>query len=258
MRVLPENFAGFGVFEPVSFTEAVLARRATLAEQCAYLALFPRVRLILCRREAQHWLAAPASRGDQRFRLSGLAQVELVEEAQAFDVVRAGFDGQRFWFDAVDPAQDAAAAAYLRQSLADLVDPDDIQRRRLTAEARLAYAVAYWKETEPEVVEEPAGRTAAPAACSPSPRLADAAARRLREHLTRAGAELLEYLEHRDSYRVTYVVDGQEFTSAVDKQDLSVVSAGVCLDGTDRQFDLQSLVGVLREGRRRGEIHRFE
>jgi hypothetical protein len=59
---------------------------------------------------------------------------------------------------------------------------------------------------------------------------------------------LIEYLERGDSYRVTYRVDGQRFTSSVNKEDLSVQIAGICLSGEDREFDLASLVGVLREG----------
>ena len=81
---------------------------------------------------------------------------------------------------------------------------------------------------------------------------------RLRDNLSHAGARLVDYLERTDSFRVTYLVDGQQYTSSVDKRDLTVQSAGICLDGTDRNFDLASLVGVLREGQRGDEIYRMD
>lgn len=76
----------------------------------------------------------------------------------------------------------------------------------------------------------------------------DAVAERLTESLSHAGAQLVEYLERGDSFRVTYSVDGRRYTSSVDKDDLTVNVAGICLSGEDSHFDLASLVGVLREG----------
>jgi hypothetical protein len=75
--------------------------------------------------------------------------------------------------------------------------------------------------------------------------------------LAHAGADLRDFADRGDVYRVTYTVDGRRHTSVVNKNDLTVQSAGVCLSGGDRAFDLHSLVGVLREGERKGEIRRM-
>ena len=233
LRVSPQTFIGFGVFKPTSPKEATLVRPATLGERRKYLELFPLVRLILSKQVGDQWLAAPAHRGDQRFRIAGLAPVRLVQEAQLFDVIRTRFDGGNFWFESLDTSRDPAAAAWLRRQLAAATDPNQLDRSGLTLEERIAYSVHF-------VVKK---KTAKHGEQSEAP----AAGERLREALAHAGAELLDYLERDDSFRVTYLVGGRQHVSAVSKRDLTVQVAGICLSGEDRKFDLASMVGVLRE-----------
>jgi hypothetical protein len=95
LRIRPENFNGWGVFQPTSHTEAQLVRTARLAERQRYLQLFPLVRLILSIRRDETWLAAPAHRADSRFRIDGLVPVQLVEDAQPFETIDVRFDGVR-------------------------------------------------------------------------------------------------------------------------------------------------------------------
>jgi len=250
VRIEPADFEGWGVFQPVSFTQAQLVRRASLAQRRDYLELFPRIRLIVCRRAGDTWFGAAASFGDTRIRLQGLAPLHLAEDVQPFDCVRTRYDGSRFWFDELDTSHDPAATAYLRMALNDRTPPEDLQRRGLTAEERAAYELNYWQLIRPQ---QRAGRGGRPE--SELPAEGDLVRRRLRESLSHAGAELIDYLERADGFRVSYVVGGQQFTSSVNKDDLSLQVAGICLAGEDRKFDLGSLVGVLREGEHQGALY---
>jgi len=230
LRIQPADFAGWGVFKPLSHSEAKVVRLAKLAEQKRYLELFPLVRLILADQQGGEWLASPAHRGDSRFRIDGLVPVRLVEDAQLFEVIETHFDGSQFWFAGPDGRWDPSMAVYLREHLDRLTPPDKIDRPGLTAEERLAYAQSYWPHFE---------------ASEEGQRSRDE--RRLRDALAHAGADLKGYVERQDVYTVTYEVDGQRHVSAVAKKDLAVQVAGICLSGEDEHFDLQSLVGVIRE-----------
>jgi hypothetical protein len=237
MQISPRDFQGWGIFRPTSYSAAALARTADLAQRKRFLELFPVVRLILCRREKSQWLAAPAHRGDRRFRIDGLVPVRFVDEAEQFEIVRARFDGGQFWFEEIEPAGNAATAAWLRQSLRQRVAPNLLDRSGLTPEERAAYAANYWMDAE-----------------AIKRRAAEATERRLRDALDHAGAELIDYLERGDSYRVTFLAGNQRIVSAVRKNDLTVQVAGICLSGRDQHFDLASLVGVIREAEGTGEI----
>lgn len=248
LLVEPRSFVGWGVFRPLSHIQARLIRTASLGERREYLRLFPLVRLILCGRTDHGWLASAASFGDQRFHVDGLAPVLMVDDAQQFDTICSRYDGGTFWFDELDARRDPGAAAYLREAIAGRTAPDELSRKGITAEERAAYDVEFWRlfrAEHPELAGELTARDGGKAAPQPG---ADAVARRLATNLSHAGAQLVEYLERGDSYRVTYSVDGQRFTSSVSKSDLTVKVAGICLSGEDQLFDLASLVGVLREG----------
>ena len=239
-RIRPADFEGWGVFRPASHSDATLVRPARLAERARYLELFPLVRLILTTKQEEQWLALPAHRADSRFRIDGLIPIRLVEDAQPFEVIEARFDGTHFWYAGPDSRSDPATASYLRQQLELLTPPDKLQRSGLTAEERSAYTISYLPRYE---ATEEARRSREE--------------QRLRSALGHAGAVLRGYVERADVYTVTYEVDGQRHVSAVSKADLSVQVAGICLSGEDEHFDLQSLVGVIREAQGGGGFLRI-
>jgi hypothetical protein len=230
LTVHPGEFEGWGVFRPTSPTHAELVRPARLAERRQYLDLLPRLGVIICLRESDQWLGIAAHRAASRFRIDGLLPVRLIEEAQLFDVVVTRCDGAQCWYDGPDPRRDPGTAAYLRDSLGWMVEPGRLKRRGLTAEEREAYVHNYAPRLQAELEAQ-----------------RDRVEEQLRAALSHAGAVLRGYQEQRDVYRVTYEVDGRRYASVVSRGDLSVQVAGICLSGADRHFDLQSLVGVLRE-----------
>ena len=60
------------------------------------------------------------------------------------------------------------------------------------------------------------------------------------------GGELREVRDRDDYWLIEWTAgNGDRHTSASAKNDLTVVSAGICLSGLDSNFDLQSLVGVV-------------
>jgi hypothetical protein len=231
MSVTPRDFRGFGVFRPVSHAQASLIRPASLAERRKYLELFPRVLLVISSRGASSTAAVPSNAAASRFSIEGQVEVRLSDDdVELFDTIVARFDGSQFWFDQLDPRNDPAAAPYLRQALAASVEPAKLDRPGLTPGQRIAYTLNYVARQEAILQDQ---------------RTRDE--RRLRGALQHAGAELSDFVEHRDEYRVTYEIAGQRHVSIIRKGDLTVQTAGICLSGRDSDFDLASLVGVMRE-----------
>ncbi|MFI5378424.1 MAG: hypothetical protein ACHRHE_03940 [Tepidisphaerales bacterium] len=239
LRVTPEDFQGWGLFRPQSHLAAILDRPAQLAERRRYLDLFPALSTVLCRQDGADRLALPAQ-SDRRFKIEGMICVHLAAEVDLFDTVRIRFDGSSFWFDQVDPRADPGGGLYLRQNLSRMVDPRNLSRPGLTAQQVAAYAVVHAERIR---------QTMADKHQQDEHRLAGA--------LRHAGAQLSDFAERGDVYRVSYEVDGSRHTSVVRKNDLTVQSAGICLSGEDENFDLHSLVGVLREGRQEGMLRRM-
>jgi hypothetical protein len=221
---VPKRFRGWGVFRPDG-TRAILVRPATLAERQRYLDLFPRRPMILVHADGPDWLGWPVHQADARFGPPIIVPLRLTDCVQPFDRVVTRFDGVQAWFDRVDETADASAAVWLREALREMLDPALVHRPRLTLEERTAYSLAWQARKDA---------------------LRDRTEDRLRDALSHAGAEYRAHSELDDGYRVEFAVGNARHVSVVNKSDLTVQLAGICLDGADRHFDLSSLVGVLR------------
>lgn len=217
-----------GYSQALAIDRAKVIREARKSQLRKYLTLFSKVQLLLVARKGStdDWFAVAAHYGDRRFRFSGPVTLRFVRDTDLFQNVIARFDGHNFWFEKVNRRRSPAIAAYLRRALTDETKPDVLHKSTLSKEERYAYRLAYKGHL---VTKE------------------DRAEVRLSKALDHAGAKLDSYVEREDAYTVTYQVDDETHRSTIRKDDLTVMVSGVCLSDLDHEFDLQSLVGVLRE-----------
>lgn len=235
--VQPKNFEGWGVFAPVTYKTAKFVREPNMTEKQQYFRLFPPLRLILCRNMNNQWLGIPAHQADTRFKIQGLVPIQLISEVQMFDTIKARFDGTHVWFEQIDPRTDLRKPQYLRDQLIKLTDPKTIDLSGLTQEEKDAYLIAYGPALEADIEAK-----------------RDKNEDRIKDALKRAGAKYQSYIERGNTYTIEYFVGTERHRSVVKKDNLAVESAGICLAGTDKNFDLQSLVGVIRQGQREHRI----
>jgi len=232
LKIDDARFSGWAVLQPLGTNKARIVRKATRGEVQKYLELLPLVRLIVVARDKSTLHALPAQSDDKRFNLTKAVPVLLGEESvQPFDAVVTRFDGCNFWFEQRDARHSPLLAAYLRQSWHEAVAPEQLQKKGLSLEEKAAYAWA-WQATE-------AGRRRGEE-------------QRIAKALSHAQGKLLSFIEREDVYTVTYRVHERTHTSTVRKDDLSVLTSGICLSGRDADFDLTSLVGVMNEAQRIG------
>ena len=231
----PKKFQGWGVFTPSSMRKAKFVRKPSMIEKQEYLNLFPALRLIVCARDNNGWYGIPANDADNRFKVQGLVPICLAEEIQIFDTVVTRFDGNSCWFDQIYIGDNPSIPGVLRSSLTMLTGVDKVFSSGLSKMEKQAYKIALMREIENQK---------------------DSHEERLKKAVTKAGATFKSYIERNSTYTVEYEVSGETHRSVVDKDTLNVQSAGICLDGGDKTFDLQSLVGVVREGINRRLIYR--
>jgi len=227
--MVDEPFNGWGIFRPINGLTAKFVREPTMSEKRAYLNLFPSMHLIVYRKINNIWFGILSNRSDRRFRIDGFIPIHLANDIELFDMVCVRYDGSTCWFDSPSDHYDPSISIYLRNQLNKFAD--NIEYPGISPEFYDAYMVAYGV-----------------AAAADTTLKKDRIEERLKSALHRAGAIYKSYSERSDAYTVEYVVNGENYKSIVSKDNLSVQSAGICLSGDDKKFDLQSLIGVIREG----------
>jgi len=227
MKVEPPDFQGWGVFNTSNGTTASLLRTAVKSEKAAYIKLFPTLSFMICEVGEKVY---GVQIQDGNISLDGLVPIGLCEEVRLFDVVYGCCVGNQVWFYKTSRRYPRAIIRGLRDSLVNHVAPDKLAISGISQKERNAYSLVYNRQqpSEEQLIERA---------------------------VVRARGVFQGFTKATDGYMVHYMVDGQDYTSHV-TDNLHVTSAGICLNGTDGMFDLQSLVGVIREGQNSGQIYR--
>jgi hypothetical protein len=239
----PIDLEDWGIFQPIDTKTAMLVSAAEIWQIDEYLRSLPLLRSRLAYRlQNQTWLAYPINEADmrQRFGVVRPIVVHLVTDAAAFDVVMVRSLGSAFYFEAVDRKADPIHGEQLQQGIQALTPIGALKFSGLTPEMLTTYEL---------VARQTEGFPIGDATASPtSPRIIHQDERRLRDALQTGGGTLDRFQDQGDYWTVEWRTgDGESHTSAISKVDLTVVTAGICLDDLDEEFDLQSLVGVVEQ-----------
>jgi hypothetical protein len=259
----PQEFEGWGIFAPVDEKTAEVVDEPSLPQLAEYLKLLKPLRLRLAHRlRGQTWLAYPVNESDMQQRLGAAkpVPVHLVTEAAAFEPIIARFDGSAWWFDEIDRRAEPQPAELMREQLRQVTMPETVRFAGMTPEMQVVYELALQQtdeyqrrlrhqREEREQRQQRRGqrereRTEQPSRNNRQRERDDE--RRLRDALQMGGGELREFRDRGDFWQIEWTTrNGEYHTSAISKTDLTVISSGICLSGYDRNFDLQSLVGVI-------------
>lgn len=227
----PHNFEGWAIFKPVNEKIAAVVGEPSLPQLTEYLQLLVPVRLQLaCVLQGQTWLAYPVNESDVKQR-TGFAKpvpIHLVKGGSQFDSIVARWDGRSWWFEEIDRRADPLPSEELKAALKKLILPEEVRFKGMTPEMRTVYELAMQnvKDFDPKILDE----------------------RRLQRALKMGGGELWDFCDRNDYWLVEWTSrNGERHSSAIAKNDLTVMSAGICLSGDDMKFDLQSLVGVVED-----------
>jgi hypothetical protein len=241
MEVEDKSFAGWALLKMVAAGRAAVVDTPSAQQVGQYLKLLPRVRMVLLESHDGLWWALSAQRSGSGFTIEKPVPVQLVARAGSFDTIYARFDGASFWFEELDRRRDPAVARTLRQHLENDLKPVDLRARGMVPAERDAYTIA-WLARHPEAL------------ASPEQIRAESESERLQRALRHAGASLDAYWQtNAGAITVRFVVDGVTRVCEVRPDDYTIMSAGICLSGDDMNFDLASLVGVLRESDRQAD-----
>jgi len=223
------DFKGWAILKPLSSIHAKVIGNPSFLQISKYLKNFRKAHMILCEKRKNTWIGIDTQFDGQQ------KPIRLTDGIQLFDEIVTRWDGANFWFEEKNLSADPSLAHYLRESLIDLVPLEKLRKSGLNPFHRKAYQWQLLLREE---------------------KIGEVTLDKIQEAVQRVGGSFKSYIERPNFYTVIFSIGEREYTTAIEKNDFEIISAGICLSGEDRKFDLQSLVSVVQEGQERNLIHR--
>jgi len=233
---IPQKKEGWFEFKPIDTKRAMIVGPAEMEEIEKCQKRLGKVRVVLVMKQQGLYMGIPDKANNYGLGIGNLMPIYLCDDAPMdFDRIIARFDGANLWYERMDSGNDPAKGDYLRDCMSKVMIPGKLKFTGLTLEEKQAYALRL--TFDKKLVEEQKKST-------------------IQQDVEFAGGKFKNFEEKSDHFAVTYTVDGQQFTSRITKDPRRmVISAGLCLAGDDRKFDLKSLVTVVREAQRKRIVH---
>lgn len=151
LKLIGQEFEGWGLFQAYTANQAVLNREATQSEIDSYLSTLPSWEMrLIAKIHGKTWLAQarqqlPGVDGDTDWYDPSDAPVlvHLVEDGREFELCQAGFDGHNLWFHRKITNPEAACPDQMAQALARKIQPNKLRIAGLSQMDRMAYSVGY-------------------------------------------------------------------------------------------------------------------
>lgn len=220
---------GWFLLSPISKNSAKIERELKYFEKDEYLSLFPKVYFISLYAKDDILYSYPRGNADVRYGARNITPVLLpdLDVVDNLDVIQARFDGLNYWFEDVDFNSDPIKAEFLRGKISSFAEIEEVRFQGLTPFDKEAYSIVLDinKDNNKDFTE--------------------IMLKRMIEGVD--GSKFINYIENQSQFRVRYAIDGVEQPVAlVSKDDFNVISAGICLTN-EGEFDLKSLVTVMKE-----------
>ena len=235
---------GYFLWRPVGVGHAKPIQRLSNIEQMDYLKMFKSLNMIairkgtLCGPVWEEWICVPWNLTEARARF-GIGEAVVVRliptshRVQQMDVITVAVTPTLLYH-----CQNSYITSAALIQLKILLSKGEVFEAIIgaTPEMKLAVEVLITQEAELQKKMEE---------------------NRIKRALDRADAELVSYAEQTGTtYVVRWKAQGIDYRTVVQKKDLEVISAGICLSGRDRIFDLTSIVSVMKERQQRwGDDH---